>query len=153
MSNLNSPLRGPYVVGFFIHHFARIDMVEYNFLCDAMINPWLSHATMISPAGNEGFIWLLWGIISVAPFLFVVRFFLHDGQLVGVHKTSWFVAIIYVFGIMSSAIAGFGRALIFNYVPTVTATDAQVRYTFSSNRHALMITRWISGSQLFPFLF
>jgi hypothetical protein len=102
-------------------------MMEYNFCVTRSQYHGVSHATMISPAGNEGFIWLLWGIISVAPFLFVVRFFLHDGQLIGIHKTTWFVALVYVFGIMSSVIAGFGRTLIFNYVPTVTATNAQVR--------------------------
>jgi hypothetical protein len=80
---------------------------------------------MISASGYEAVIYLLWGIVSTCSFFFVIRFFLYDGQMVGVHKATWFLAITYCLGIASSTATAIARAIAFLYVPSTTATTLQ----------------------------
>lgn len=80
----------------------------------------------------EATVYVLYGLVTLLPFFLVGRFLLHDGQMIGYHRDTWFLATTYIVGILAAAMASMARALIFNFALTATVTGTVQQSTYWS---------------------
>ena len=69
----------------------------------------------LNVAAAEMAIYVLYGILTVLPFFLITRFLVYDGQMVGKHRATWYLAVTYTTGVVSATLLSIGRAMFFSF--------------------------------------